>query len=91
MNANWAGSLDDRRSTSSYCTFVGCSLVTWRSKKQSVMARPGAETEYKAMALGVCKLLWANKVMTELGLPKNEPLLLYSDNKAAINIANNHI
>ena len=32
-NADYAGSVDDRRSTSGYCTFLGGNLVTWRSKK----------------------------------------------------------
>ena len=32
-DADWAGSVTDRRSTSRYCTFVWENLVTWRSKK----------------------------------------------------------
>jgi hypothetical protein len=41
--ADWAGCLDDRKSTSSYCSFVGGNLVSWRSKKQNVVARFTAE------------------------------------------------
>ena len=38
-NADWAGSIVDQRSTSGYCSFVGGNFVTWRSKKQNVVAR----------------------------------------------------
>ncbi|RVW89114.1 Retrovirus-related Pol polyprotein from transposon TNT 1-94 [Vitis vinifera] len=38
-DADWAGSANDRRSTTGYCTYIWGNLVTWRSKKQSVVAR----------------------------------------------------
>ena len=37
IDADWARSITDRRSTSGYCSFVGGNLVTWRSKKQNVV------------------------------------------------------
>ncbi|CAL9005654.1 unnamed protein product [Prunus brigantina] len=56
-DADWAGSVTDRCSTSGYFTFVGGNLVTWRSKKQKVVSRSSAEAEYRGMAQGVCELL----------------------------------
>lgn len=67
-NANWARSSDDRRSTSGYCTLMRGNLVTWRSKKQNIGSRSSAEAEYKAMALGVCELLWLQKLLEDLTL-----------------------
>ncbi|RVW35915.1 Retrovirus-related Pol polyprotein from transposon RE1 [Vitis vinifera] len=40
-----------RRSTSSYFTFVGGNLVTWKSKKQNAIASSSAEAEFRGMAL----------------------------------------
>ena len=46
-DADWAGSVIDRRLTSGYCSYVWGNLVTWRSKKQSVVSRSSAEAEFR--------------------------------------------
>ena len=56
-DVDWVGSIVNRRSTSRYCTFLGGNLVTWRSKKQLVVAISSTEVEFRAMAQGICELL----------------------------------
>ncbi|XP_031742429.1 uncharacterized protein LOC116404355 [Cucumis sativus] len=57
-DSDWTGSVVDRKSTSGYCTFVWCNLVTWRSKKQSVVAKSSVEVEYRVMSLEICEEIW---------------------------------
>ena len=47
----------DKESTSKYCTPLGGNLVTWRSKKQIVLARSSVEAKFKAMAHGTYERL----------------------------------
>nr|CAN75711.1 hypothetical protein VITISV_026859 [Vitis vinifera] len=90
-DADWAGSVTDRRSTSGYCSFVWGNLVTWQSKKQSVVARSSAEAEFRAMAQGICEGIWLNRLLEELRVPLKHPMVLYCDNQAAISIAKNPV
>ena len=75
-DADYAGSLVDRRSSSRYCTFLGGNLVTWRSKKQNVVARSSAESEFRSMAMGVCELLWLKIILDDLKIRWEGPMRL---------------
>jgi hypothetical protein len=90
-DADWVGSPSDQKSTTGYCTFIGGNLVTWRSKKQSVVARSSAEAEYRAMAHTTCELTWLRTVLQEYGLLTQGPTPLYCDNQVAIHIASNPV
>src|ERR1044072_7743493 len=90
-DADWAGCVTDRKSTTGYCSFVWGNLVTWRSKKQSVVARSSAEAEFRAMAHGICEGIWLKRMLEELRIPTNYTMRMLCDNKAAISIAKNPV
>ena len=57
-DANWAGDPTDRRSTTGYCFLLGSSLISWRSKKQSVITCSSTKAEYRALTDTTSELLW---------------------------------
>ena len=89
-DADWAGSFE-RKSTTGFCTFVGGNLVTWKSKKQSVVARSSAETEYRAMASTACELIWIKQLLKDMGIEFDQPMKMYCDNNSARHIASNPV
>ena len=57
-DADWAGDPTNCRSTTGYCFLIGDSLISWRSKKQTVVARSSTEAKYRALAATIDELIW---------------------------------
>ncbi|CAN6579818.1 unnamed protein product [Malus baccata var. baccata] len=89
--ADWVRNITDWWSTLGYFTFVAGNLVTWRSKKQNVVVRSSAEAEYRRMAHGICELLWLRILLIEIGFKPELSMVLYCDNQAVREIANNPV
>jgi hypothetical protein len=70
--------------------FIGGNLVSWKIKKQLIVTR-SAETEYRAMALGVVEMLWLNGLLINLKLDQRAQMKLWCDNKLTIIIVNNSV
>lgn len=87
-DADWAGDVDDRRSTSGCILRLAGNTVAWASKKQPTVALSTAEAEYMAMAAALTEAKWLKSLLTELGIPTDaKPIRLLCDNQAAIRIA----
>uniref|UniRef100_A0A2N9HM25 Integrase catalytic domain-containing protein n=1 Tax=Fagus sylvatica TaxID=28930 RepID=A0A2N9HM25_FAGSY len=90
-DADWAGDPTDRRSTTGYCFLLGDSLISWRSKKQSVVARSSTEAEYRALADTTAELLWLRWLLQDLGIDCSTAVPIHCDNQSAIQIAHNDV
>uniref|UniRef100_A0A2N9HTF5 Reverse transcriptase Ty1/copia-type domain-containing protein n=1 Tax=Fagus sylvatica TaxID=28930 RepID=A0A2N9HTF5_FAGSY len=90
-DANWVGNPTDRRSTTGYCFLLYSSRISWRNKKQSIVARSNTEAEYRALADATLELLWLRCLLIDMGAPQTTSTPIHCDNHSAIHIAHNDV
>ncbi|GMI72814.1 hypothetical protein HRI_000950700 [Hibiscus trionum] len=83
-DSDWGAKSDDRRSTSGHCLFLGNNLVSWSSKKQSVVSRSSTEAEFIGIANAMCDAMWVKSLLTELGISLAATPIIWCDNTSAI-------
>ena len=79
-DADWVGDPTNHRSTTGYYFLLGSSLISWRSKKQTHVARSSTEAEYRAFADTTSKLIWLRWLLKDLGVSISSATPLYCDN-----------
>ncbi|XP_042983400.1 uncharacterized mitochondrial protein AtMg00810-like [Carya illinoinensis] len=90
-DSDWGGCLDTRRSVTGFTVFIGDSLISWKSKKQSTVSRSLAESEYRALASTTCELQWLVYLLADFNIVHSQAVLLYTDSKPASDIASNPV
>ena len=87
-DADWAGDFDARKSTSGYVFYIGQSIISWCSKRQSVVALSTAEAEYISLCNAATEAIWLRQLFRDLGFTQNKSTIIYEDNQSSIASAN---
>ena len=88
LNADWAGSVDDWKSTSGSCFYLGNNLVSWMSKKQNSVSLSMAKAKYIVAGSCCTQLLWMKKMLHDYEIPQ-DTMCVFCDNISAINLFKN--
>jgi len=90
-DADWAAYPHSRKSVSDFVVFLGDTLLSWKSKKQTTISLSSAEAEYRSIRRLVAELSWLSRLLHELTLDSLTPIPIKCDNLAAIYIARNPV
>lgn len=90
-DADYAGDLETRRSTTGYAFSFANGLVTWSSQRQKLVTLSTTEAEYVAAAAAAREIVWLRKLLRDLGVDCEQGTVLHVDNQSAIRLTKNPV
>lgn len=89
-DADYAGNLDTRQTTTGYVFIFQGAAISWASKLQKRITLSSTESEYIAMVAAAKESIWLKQLQHELFPSPTKAVILYCDNKSAMNVATNN-
>ncbi|GJZ73544.1 putative ribonuclease H-like domain-containing protein, partial [Tanacetum coccineum] len=89
-NSDYAGASLDRKSITGGCQFLGCRLISWQCKKQTIVANSTTEVEYIAASNYCGQVLWLQNQLLDYGYNFMHTKI-HVDNESAICVVKNHV
>ncbi|XP_073303043.1 secreted RxLR effector protein 161-like [Primulina huaijiensis] len=90
-DSDYAGDLNDRKSTSGYAFMLGSGVVSWSSKKQPIVTLSTTKAEFIAAASCASQAVWLKNLLEEMNFKQQGPVIIYCDNSSAIKRSKNHV
>lgn len=90
-DADWAGDMDDRHSTTGNVFMMAGGPISWLSQKQQVVALSTAEAEYIALSSASQEAIWLQQFLKDIGANCAQPLTIMEDNQGAIAMTKNPV
>jgi hypothetical protein len=91
IDNDFAGNLDDRKSTSGHAFHLGMNLISWASKKQPIVSISSAEAEYVTTTSASCQVVWLRRLLNDMSHTKKELTPIFCDNTSTIALSQNHL
>ena len=88
VEADYAGDLDKRRSTTGYVFTLAHGVISWMSKLQKTVALSTIEAEYIAASDSCKEAIWLKGLLDEIGRTQ-EKVNVFCDSQSAIHLATN--
>lgn len=88
-DSDYAGDMDDRKSTSGYVFYLGEAAISWASNRQPVVTLSTTEAEYVAAASSATQCVWLRTILEQLGLKQEEGTIIWCDNSSTIKLSKN--
>jgi hypothetical protein len=90
-NSNWTENQNIRRSISEYTFNVNSEIISWFSKRQSIVTLFICEIEYTEQTLAIKEIIWLRNLMTQLTCDVEYPqtIMIYENNQEIIVLIKN--